>query len=204
MSPTIRKCGQYKQTRLALFKLWLITCDSYLAYKSIKHVTTLTTKQKVNLNFPHLHKRVPKSRHCRWLRPSQQTTRRSLWRMCYSIFSIRPLLPHRYGKIYRFKRRVLAICTQFAAQNRRSPSRLSSLIRNSLVAQVSQSQSAYPERILMRILPANTELRNQNHGQLFPLEVLTGKSYQSTSYENTRQFSNNSDRPHSRLLPSSL
>lgn len=123
--------------------------------------------------------------------------------MCCSIFSIRPLLPHRLEKIYRFKlRAVCTVCSpepqiplQNITPNKKFPSALGE--PESIIP-------AYPERILMRILPANTELRNQHHGQLFPLEVPTGKSYQSKSYENTRLFSNNSDRPHSRLLPSSL
>lgn len=64
--------------------------------------------------------------------------------------------------------------------------------------------SVDPERVQMRILPAKAELRNQCYFQIFPLEVLMGKSYQSKRHENTRLFSKNPDRPHSRLLPSSL
>lgn len=67
--------------------------------------------------------------------------------------------------------------------------------------------SAYPERVLMRILPLKTDLRNQHYFfgcQIFPLEILTSMSYQRKRYENTRLFSKNPDRPHSRLLPSSL
>lgn len=40
----------------------------------------------------------------------------------------------------------------------------------------------------MRILPAKTELRKQHYCQIVPLEVLTGKSYQSKIWKHQAVF----------------
>lgn len=116
-----------------------------------------------------------------------------------------------------FTSRVLAVCTQLAAQNLRSPPKQTGIPTQKFLSCHSETRSqtskplkliisAYPERVLMRILPAKTDLRNQHYFgcQIFPLEILTSKSYHRKRYENTRLFSKNPDRPHSRLLPSSL
>ena len=74
--------------------------------------------------------------------------------MCWSIFSIRPLQPQRFGGIYRFKSRVLAACTQLAAQNPSSPSKQKFL---SCLSETRSIVCACTERILVRILPAKTD-----------------------------------------------
>lgn len=176
-----------------MFKLWLVTSDSYLACKSTKYFTSLSTKQEANLNFLHFHKEVLKSccykmtahqasrppkgvggKHVALYSPSAllYTTqiRKNLQvyimsaRCVHTACSPEPQLP--------LPNRLIVIPKQkFLSCHREQGSQMSKPFKSII--------SAYLERVLMRILPAKTELRKQHYCQIVPLEVLTGKSYQS-------------------------
>lgn len=192
---------------LALFKPQSIISDSYLPCKSTKHFTSLTTKQEANLISHIAAKKHLNHVVARWLCTKPADHQKE------SVENVLLYIPHQVSpttQICKLLHQECLLCVHSLQPRTSDP--LPNRHRNSWAATVRPGHrrakhliiSAYPERVLMRILPAKTDLRNQHYCQIFPLEILTSKSYQRKSYENTRLFSKNPDRPHSRLLPSSL